>query len=68
MVVSPIFEISQSHRSVLEKAKQRLELLDFSEMGNGHPNWFNDDLHLNAMGAEVFSDSLKIYLKNRYYK
>jgi len=68
MVVSPIFEISQSHRSVLEKAKQRLELLDFSDMGNGHPNWFNDDLHLNEMGAEVFSDSLKIYLKNRYYK
>ncbi len=68
MVVSPIFDISQSHRRVLEKVKERMELLDFSQMGNGHPSWFNDDLHLNETGAEVFSDSLTIYLKNRYYK
>ncbi len=57
-VISPIYHNSASARELLNRFKTIAPIIDYSDFGNNHPEWFNDDLHLNEKGADAFSNQL----------
>ena len=57
-VISPIYRKSSSTAEVLNRFKTEATILDYSDLGNDNPDWFNDDLHLNEKGASAFSNQL----------
>jgi hypothetical protein len=66
-VISPVYHKSTSTTEVLNRFKAVAPILDYSDFGNDHPGWFNDDLHLNEMGANAFSNQLSSELTKLKY-
>lgn len=62
-VISPVFHKSSSTREVLDRFKTVAPIIDYSDFGNEHPEWFNDDFHLNERGADAFSNQLCMDLR-----
>lgn len=50
----------ESWKSALQKAAGEHHIYDYSEVFFEHPDYFNDEMHLNAVGANCFTEKLVV--------